>query len=642
VSRKSLSFPKTSKEPAFSRLSASQRRAVEESAAPLCIIAGPGSGKTRVLTLRIANRIDNGSARANHIVAVTFTRKAAAELRQRLHSLGVFGPLTAGTFHGIALASLRQWYADRSKELPRLLGQPTHLLETVMADLHFNCPPTTPAREAASLTPLVRAVAGEIGWAKARMLHPTEYPEQALQAQRQLPIHPELIAKVFSLYEQAKRRRHLMDLNDILSLCIAELHEQPTFAAIIQWRFKHLFVDEFQDINPLQLSLLKEWLGGDNDLCLVGDPAQSIYGWNGADSSLFIKLPEEFPGIKVVTLEENFRSTPQIVHLANAVYPLSLYIGPSLSSATIRTDVDGLGAQRILSHVSPSSSATVSSWRAEEEVLPLPVVQESDGPLPTFECYETDQEEASALSKIFATAHRSHLPWSEMAVLARTNAQLGIVSQTLSSLGIPHRVIGSSGSPRKGGKLNSLIRMARTYRDRPLSYLIADLAAETQGGHDPVASSLLEVARDYSTLDPRATVRNLIDFLVAHRLEGVLDDPDSDSVSLTTFHRAKGLEWSKVFLIGLEDGLVPMHTAVSSEQLLEERRLLYVAITRARKELHLSWVRRRTVGETVVERRVSPFAEEVLAAISYMRPAVIPRERLKKLLDEEVNRLRTR
>src|SRR3954469_14083076 len=279
-----------------SDLNPEQRRAVVTEASPLCILAGAGSGKTRVLTRRIAHRIAVGSAEPDRVLALTFTRKAAGELGSRLRTLGVRDRVAAGTFHAVAYAQLRRRWADRGESEPALLDRKARLLAPLIRNRDV---------QAAD-------VASEIEWAKARMVNPSAYEHEARSAGREPPMALAEVAEVYRRYEVEKNRRGLVDFDDLLFRTARAIEEDADFAAAQRWRFRHLFVDEFQDVNPVQFRLLMAWLGDRLDLCVVGDPNQAIYAWNGADASYLTNFRRHFPTAEVVRLDDNYRSSPEI------------------------------------------------------------------------------------------------------------------------------------------------------------------------------------------------------------------------------------------------------------------------------------------------------------------------------------------
>src|SRR3954469_25920365 len=367
-------------------LNDAQREAVTTDAAPLVILAGAGSGKTRVLTHRIAYRCTTESADPRHVIALTFTRKAAGELDSRLRSLGLRERIAAGTFHAIAYAQLRRRWADRRVDAPTLLERKVPLVARLIG-------------RNARTNPL--DVVGEIEWAKARLISPADYPRESLAARRRPPGSPDFVADVYGRFEQEKRNRRLVDFDDLLWQCTYHLENDPDFAAAQRWQYRHVFVDEFQDVNPLQFRLLQAWRGDRPDLCVVGDPNQAIYSWNGADPTLITRLARMLPGTQTVSLERNYRSTPQVVATANRI-------------------LDG-GASR--------TGLRLRATRAEG---PIPVVREHDA----------DTTEARTIAQAIVRHRGPDAPWSHHAVLTRTNAQAVLLAESLRAAGAPVRVRG--------------------------------------------------------------------------------------------------------------------------------------------------------------------------------------------------------
>jgi DNA helicase-2/ATP-dependent DNA helicase PcrA len=501
-------------EQAMSTLTASQRQAVDSTATALCVIAGAGSGKTRVLTLRAAKRIREGSADADHTAICTFTRKAARELRQRLDHYGVLvstpsgaggppGPgVRAGTLHQLALTLLRRHAQDTGQAPPTVAEHRFRMVTAIVGE---------PA--AAS------AIDSEIAWAKANSLTPATYGEQAELVGRTCAVPRDRVAAGFEAYEEALRKRRMLDLDDVLIRSANLIHDDVGFAERTHWRYRHLSVDEFQDVNPAQFRLITALTGARVDLCAVGDPNQAIYGWNGADHRLLHRLPELVPGMEVLRLGENHRSTSQVVAAAGAA------LGPSLTAP--------------------------------------PRAAGGDGPMPVVTAYDDEVAEAEGVAALLLDRSASGMRWSDQAVLARTHDQLAVVRQALTRAGIPHRVAPGAEAPPAGGS-------------RPG----ASATARPQPGSNPISSD-----------------------------RGRQHD---DAVDLATFHRAKGLEWTSVSVVGIEDGYVPIIYAESSAAREEERRLLYVALTRASRELHCSWARSRTMGAgRTVERQPSPWLAAV-------------------------------
>ena len=483
-------------------LTDAQARAVTSTATPLCVVASAGAGKTRVITRRIAYRCAIGSARADHTLALTFTKKAASELQQRISDLRYdssgAAKVTAGTFHSVALAQLRGWWRDRRSPPRVLLESKLGLIAPLLAE-------RTNLRAAPAVD-----VARAIEWAKARAVTPDALVEYTAGARggALAGLDVELVASVYSRYEHEKRKRGLMDFDDLLWSCVDAMERDPEFAAAQRWRWSHLYVDEYQDLNPLQFKLLRTWLGPNSDLCVVGDPNQAIYAWNGSDRTLLDRFCDHWPSAEVLRLDANHRSSRQIVTAATA----------ALGSA---------------------GAGITSTGR--------------DGPSVKYLTYRSGRAEARGVASSLLGAKRSGRPWHSMAVLARTNVQLVEIAQSLDLLEVPYRIAGDEGS--------------RSALDGPAAFEIADEQA--------------------SQSSPAGTV------------------------TLSSFHRAKGLEWDFVMLAGLEEGLVPFGRAATLEQTDEERRLLYVAMTRAVEELHLSWAKVRYFNARPVERQPCRWLDEL-------------------------------
>ncbi|HEX3541427.1 MAG TPA: ATP-dependent DNA helicase UvrD2 [Acidimicrobiales bacterium] len=550
--------------PLLAELTPAQRQAVESDAAPLCILAGAGSGKTRVLTRRIAYRIATERADAGHVLALTFTRRAAGELGARLRALGIRDRLSAGTFHALAYAQLRQYWADRGEAPPQLLDRKARLLAPLVVGRRDV--------EGAAL----RDLAAEIEWATARLIAPEGYPAAASAAGRQPPAPADAVAALFARYQAEKKRRRLADFDDLLERCAAVLEGDPGFAAVQRWRWRHLFVDEFQDLNPLQYRLLSAWLGDRQDICVVGDPNQAVYGWNGADPSLLTSLPARWPGTEVIYLDDNHRCSPQVVAAAARV----------LGSADHH----------------PRSSRP-------------------DGPPTVVRAFPTDAGEAAGVVSELRQAHAAGRPWSHLAILMRTNAQIGAFEAACRAAQVPYRLAGAR--PFLDDPIiQSLVTDIGRRRDIPLAAVVADLAE--LGERSPVSDShipdrpaaarvLAGLAADYQRLELRPTVEGFVSWLGPATSRDRLDEGVS-GVTISSFHRAKGLEWPAVWVTGLEDGLVPISHARTAESETEERRLLYVALTRAGDELHCSWAEARHFGDHLVARRPSPWLSALTGA----------------------------
>ena len=567
-------------------LNDAQLEAVTSEDSPLRILAGAGSGKTRVLTHRIAYRSAIGTLDPNRVLAVTFTRKAAGELRDRLGRLGLRSGVHAGTFHSIAYAQLRQRWEERGIRPPELLERKVGFVARLMR-----------ARD--RTTPL--DVVAEIEWASARRVAPDAYERAAAAARRRPPLSHGQVADIYERFMEEKRRRRLVDFDDLLRLAARDLAADPVYAAARHWRFRHLFVDEFQDVNPLQHALLSAWLGPESDLCAVGDPNQAIYAWNGADARYLTDFDSFFPGGGSVTLEDNYRSTPQILTVANAV----------LDAGT-----------RVPIRLRPNRPA---------------------GPAPTIEAAEDEAAEGDLVARACRDHHAPGTRWADQAVLVRTNAQAAVMSEAFTRARIPHRVRGAGDlleQPEVRQAISGLRRASSLQMGLgDLEDEVRRLAPDLQPGDAPApgrpgsaaspqpaptpqgtpalseerAANLVELVRlgrEYLALDPDGGIPGFMGWLTS-ALRGE-DRSGGAAVEIVTFHAAKGLEWPIVHVAGLEEGFVPIHHAKDDpEAVEEERRLLYVALTRARDQLHCTWARKRAFGSRSLTRSPSPWLDVV-------------------------------
>jgi DNA helicase-2/ATP-dependent DNA helicase PcrA len=480
--------------PGANRLTLAQRQAIESDQPLLAVVAGAGAGKTRVLTLRVARRVRDGSIEPDRTLVTTFSRKAADELRTRLWSLGVSG-VKAGTFHRTALGLLREHRELRGRPLPQLLPDRRRLLAEVT---------TGDARR-------TRALDGEIGWSKARLVAPEQYEAEARRHHRRSGMSAAQVADAYARYETERSRRRLLDFDDLIVSCADALAGDSEFADSIRWRTRHLFVDEMQDVNPAQFRLLTSMLGDEPDLFVVGDPNQSVYGFNGADPTLLDRLPDILRGTAVIRLDENHRCTPQVVAVATAV----LRDG----------GVVGSGGEVV-----------------------LPRTTRVDGPVPKVISHASAEDEAAWVADRVKLSRAPGRLWSSIAVLTRTNAQLALVQAALDKARVPNLVAGADLGPASDLRGDADKRGTNADADADAD---ADSAGQRWNGQEPPS--------------------------------------DRDRVVLTTFHRAKGLQWPTVIVLGLGAGLMPIASAQTPAAIDEERRLLYVALTRSEEELWCSW-----------------------------------------------------
>jgi ATP-dependent DNA helicase UvrD/PcrA len=532
-------------------LDADQRRAVESDAAPLAIVASAGSGKTTVLTRRIAHRIESGQAEPRHIAALTFTRDAAGELRRRLRRLDIHESIEAGTFHSIALRLLRDRALTRNESMPSLAPDRTRLVRECLKELRLELD-AYPAMT-------------DIDWARARRIEPADYERQSRAARRRGVVPPGRFVDLAAAYERLKRRRGVVDFDDLLDLNLRAIETDEAFRSLVHWRFRHFFVDEAQDLNPLQHALLEAWRGGRPDICLVGDPRQAIYGWNGSDHTTMTEVERVYPGVTVISLKTNYRCSPQVVSAGAAALSAS-------------GQVDDTASNR------------------------------ADGTPLRIESYPTIEAEAAAITAFVRAALQRHSS-SGIAVLARTNEQLVPIENALASSEIPtQRAIGRS--PLE-------LALGDAYRTTSREAL-AVWADEQFAHHDPIRRRVAEEVDRFLTSQEPGGFRSWVDSRTP--FDDLDIETDDGAVSLLTFHGAKGREWPLVIVAGAEDGLIPHSSALSAAQQAEEARLFYVAITRAVDQLIITRSESRRGATT----RPSPWLEAVESTIADDRPVAPP------------------
>jgi DNA helicase-2/ATP-dependent DNA helicase PcrA len=512
-----------------------QRRAVETDAGPLAIVASAGSGKTMVLTRRIAYRIEQGGADSKHVVALTFTRDAAWELKRRLRRLDIRETIEAGTFHSVALRLLRDRAMTRNEAMPNLAPDRQRLIKECLKELRLDLP-AFPAM-------------ADLDWARARRVEPADYERETRRV----------------------RRRGVVDFDDLLDLNLRAVETDTAFRSLVRWRFRHFFVDEAQDLNPLQHALLEAWRGGRPDVCLVGDPRQAIYGWNGADHTTMTEVERAYPGVTVITLSTNYRCSPQVVSAAAAAL-----------------------------HASGQVDDTASN--------------RPDGQAMRVETFPTAEAEAAGVTSAIRTALHHHNA-SAIAVLARTNDQLTAVERLLADADIATR--------RATGRSPLDLTLGEAYRTTSREALA--VWADEQFTHiDPIRRRVSEAADRFLASQEPGAFRTWVE---AHSpFEDLENEDASNAVSLLTFHGAKGREWPVVFVTGVEDGLIPHSSALSPAQRSEEARLFYVAITRAVDQLVLTRAEARGDSTT----RPSPWLEAVTATIADDRPVAPPTQHTRR------------
>jgi len=555
----------------LSGLDPEQRAVAEVMRGAVCVLAGAGTGKTRAITYRIAHAIQTGAVDPRHVLAVTFTTRAAGELRARLQTLGGSGAdrVHARTFHAAALRQLVYfWPAAVGGEPPRVIDSKLGIVAAAARMLGLKL-------DAAGL----RDAATEIEWAKALQSRPEDFVATAERASRAPPVPVEAMAKLFDAYERLRRDRHVLDFESMLELTAGILAEDSAAAAQVRDQYRYFVVDEYQDINPLQKLLLDTWLGGRDDLCVVGDPNQTIYSFTGATPAFLTSFTAQYPDATVIRLVRDYRSTPQVVELANRL-------------------------------VARSPGAEL-------------VAQRPDGPPPAFAAYPDEAAEAAAVAAQARDLIDRGLAAKQIAVLVRTNAQTAVFERALHAAGVPYAVHGTErffDRPEVRQAIVALRAAAKSHEPAPaaaVTHVLFGLgmtpAPPPTGGATRARweslAALAQLAADLFGARTDATLADLADEL-ANRAQ-MQHAPTLDGVTIASLHAAKGLEWDAVFLPTLVDGVIPIVYARTREAIDEERRLLYVAITRARERLLLSWSMARSPGARR-SRRPSPFLQPLL------------------------------
>ncbi len=545
-----------------------QREVAAHPGGPMRVLAGAGTGKTRAITHRIAYGVLSGAQQPQRVLAVTFTARAAGEMRTRLRDLGV-GGVSARTFHAAALRQLHYfWPQAVGGAAPEVMSQKAGAVAEAAGRLRMRFDRAG-----------IRDLAAEIEWSKVTMLTADSYAAGAARARREPPgLDATAMSRVIAAYEEVKTERGVIDFEDVLLLMVGVLAEHEQIARTVRDQYRHFVVDEYQDVNALQQRLLELWLGGRDDVCVVGDPAQTIYSFTGASPRHLLDFPTRHPGARLVELVRNYRSTPQVVALANLVVR-----GPS-------------GMRR-------SNSVVLQA-------------QADDGPEPTLTTYPDDPAEAAAVADRIAGLVADGHPPAQIAVLFRTNGQSELFEAALAERDVPYLVRGGERFFGRTEVRDAIVLMRGAARSDdgtvPLPDLVRDVLVGGGWTREPPASggaarerweslaALAALADDLAGTDPEARmaafVRELDERAASQHA------PSVQGVTLASLHAAKGLEWDAVFLVGCSDGFLPIAMADTPEAIEEERRLLYVGVTRARRLLHLSWAGARTPGARATRR----------------------------------------
>lgn len=548
----------------LSVLDEDQRVAAEAPRGPVCILAGAGTGKTRTITYRIANLIDRGQVAPNRVLAVTFTKRAAGEMRDRLITMGI-GGVQARTFHSAAMRQLQYFWPQIAGDLPwRVL------------DNKF--PIVARATRAAGLDTgkeMVRDLLSEIEWAKSSVIGPEDYVQRIADSPRTPPADAQKVAQVYRFYEEAKTSPEgmLIDYDDLLIHVAGALENAPAVAEEFRAQYQSFVVDEYQDVTPLQQRVLEAWLGTRDDLTVVGDANQTIYSFTGATPDYLLNFSRTYEHATVVKLQRDYRSTVEITDLANTV------IG--------------------------KASGRIAGTRLELQGM------RGHGPEPQFDGYDDEPAEARAVAQKVRKLLNDGVPAREIAILYRINAQSAAFEAALADEGIVYQVRGGEGFFQRAEIREAFAQLLRASKrtdlpDDPVRIARAALAPLGLTPEEPEGakarerwqslSALVDLIEEIVRTREASTMAEVLGSL--RRRAEAKQPPAVDGVTLASLHAAKGLEWDAVFLVGLVEKTLPISHALKAgdEQIEEERRLFYVGVTRAREHLHMSWSLARQEG----------------------------------------------
>jgi DNA helicase-2/ATP-dependent DNA helicase PcrA len=525
-----------------------QRAVALATRGPVCVIAGAGTGKTRAITHRIAYASAIGAMDPTKILAITFTARAAGEMRTRLRGLGV-PTVAARTIHAAALKQLLFfWPSVFGGRTPDLLTSKTGFLGEAINRAGLQGTININSRDT------LRDIANEIEWAKVSQIGPTDYLTELDNRAAKPRVNAEQVAQVYTAYESIKRQELAMDFEDVLLLTTAMLEEEREVRERVQDQYRYFTVDEYQDISPLQQRLINAWLGNRQEICVVGDPAQTIYSFAGATSSFLTTFTSRFPDAEIVRLTSGYRSTPEITFAANSL----------LRSATMGQELNA---------------------------------QNDHGDKPEVLAYDDESSEIAGIVSDMTTLLKAGVPPQEIAVLARTNSQLNSLERAMNSAKLPYQVRSTERFFDRPDVKEFLkgVRTASVIPTEGINWLdeLRTLAQPFLTGQsiDGIAG-LLHLARELDE-DTNFTPKTLRSYLreVEDRVQQN-NPPTMPVITLATLHAAKGLEWERVFLMGANVGLLPLESngfTLDARMIEEERRLFYVGMTRAKRELRISY-----------------------------------------------------
>jgi DNA helicase-2/ATP-dependent DNA helicase PcrA len=551
-----------SPEEILAALDAEQRTVATTLLGPVAVLAGAGTGKTRAITSRIAYGVATGTYAPNHVLALTFTTRAAGELRSRLRALGATG-VQARTFHAAAMSQLSYFWPDTvGGAAPRIVESKGRLIAHAADSIHLRVD-----------TAVLRDLAGEVEWRKVERLTFDEY--EAAAAERVMPqgADPRRVVDLMKAYEEIKDDRRQLDFEDVLLATLGMIEAEPRVASYVHQQYRFFVVDEYQDVSPIQHDLLRAWLGGRDDLCVVGDASQTIYSFAGASSSYLLGFGAEFPRSSVVRLERNYRSTGAVVQAANAL------------------------------------------MRGRPGALDLTAQTGDAGVAPEVLACADDGQEAGAVARRITGLVADGARYSDCAVLFRVGAQSALLESALGRAGIPYRVQGGTrffDRPEVRQTVLLLRGAARSIVGEPITKTVTDTIRSLGWNPEPpegqgavraqweALQAILGLAEDA----PAGTTLQQFSADLVDR-EATHHEPSVDQVTLATLHSSKGLEWPHVTIVGATEGLLPISHATTEAEVDEERRLFYVGVTRARRTVTVTWSARG--GSRGGERRPSRF-----------------------------------
>jgi DNA helicase-2/ATP-dependent DNA helicase PcrA len=521
-----------------------QREAALSLHGPTVILAGAGTGKTRTITHRIAYGILRGDYTEEKVMALTYTNKAAGELRGRLRALGVQS-VGAKTFHAAALAQVEYfWREFFGIEAPRVLESKSKAISVAAESLKIRLDPNT-----------IRDLAAEIEWRKYSMLSLEEYQNRISERPQISGLAPIRNVEIQEAYEKFKVKAKQVDWEDVLLLCTGMLKAEPRAISHVHQQYRFFTVDEYQDISALQQELLDTWLGDRTDLCVVGDPNQTIYSFTGASASFLENFESRYPDSTTITLTKNYRSTPEIIALANRV-------------------------------------------RGNQNLEPLEAVRPS-GAQPEVRGFETKEQECAWVTDRITKALRDGVKASQIAVLYRINSQSEFIENALSNAGIEYQVRGGQRYFNRP-EIMSAVRLVRAEAASPVQRDMYEgvtaiarslgwqsIAPEVRGSEFEIWEALNSFVQIAEELPAGATMQSFATELDERTRSQ--HEPTKESITLSTIHAAKGLEHKVVFIVGANEGYLPISYAKTDAQIAEEQRLFYVALTRAKDGLNITW-----------------------------------------------------